>query len=87
MLAVAGIASASALTSAMLAPSGPAAAPTPAQHGTAGIGGPIVPTGQTVHYVVLARGETAPPGAPVVVQTARPQPVTLTARTRQSGQP
>lgn len=84
LIAFAGLASASAVVTAML-PSVVPAASLDAPFG--GVLGPQPTVVHVTHYVTLQPGQTAPPNAPVVVQPT-PQPVIhVVTRTRQSGVP
>jgi hypothetical protein len=86
-----GIASASALATAMLPSVAPAA---DAGGGSSAALDPAnvasVPTPSVRHvkrYVVLKPGQTAPPNAPVIVRPTPTPRITVVTRTRQSGKP
>lgn len=89
LLAVGGIASASAILTALL----PSVAPRPVDALVAQVdtGAAVVePAPSVVHvkrYVTLAPGQTAPPAASVLVQPTPTPRVRVVTVTRQSGQP
>jgi hypothetical protein len=95
MLGLAGLASASALTAAMvpsIAPAPAAASVVETAAGGAGTGAEtaaVTPVRRVTRYVVLAPGQTPPPGAAVQAQP-KPTPIVkveVVTRSRQSGQP
>jgi len=80
MVAIAGLASASAIGTAIVAPP-------PSFDAAAGQVAAAIPPGQVVHvvrYVQLLPGQTAPPNT-VVQQAPAPAPRVVTITTRQSG--
>ncbi len=88
LLAFAGIASASAITTAMLPSILPAgSSPVDAAVFGATGQGPQASVLHVTRYVTLQPGQTAPPNAPVVVQPTPTPRVHVVTRTRQSGVP
>jgi len=87
LVAFAGIASASAIVTAML----PSVVPAGATLGAAAVGSTVQnPQPSVTHvtkYVTLAPGQTAPPNAPVVIQPTPTPRVHVVTQTRQSGRP
>lgn len=83
LIAFAGIASTSAIATAML----PSVLPAGVANGASGVSAtqqqPAVR--HVTHYVTLQPGQTAPPNAPVVVQPTPTPQVQIVTRTRQSG--
>ena len=90
LLGLAGVASAAAVTTAMLPSVSPAQQPASvADQLAATAPQPDLPVRHVTRYVTLKPGETAPPDSTVIV---RPQPtpnvtVRIVTRTRQSGKP
>jgi hypothetical protein len=85
LIGLVGIASASAITTALL----PSVTPAPVVTADTAIVQPVA-TPTVVHvtqYVTLKPGETAPPQAAVVVQPTPTPKVTVVTTTRQSGKP
>ncbi len=86
LIAFAGIASASAIATAML----PSVVPVGSTTNAAVIDSAVQPQPSVRHvtqYVTLAPGQTAPPNAPVVVQPTPTPRVHVVTQTRQSGLP
>jgi len=86
LIGVAGVASASAVLTALL----PSVMPTQVVDAGAGFVAEAVPVPSVLHvtkFVTLKPGQTAPPNAPVVVQPTPTPRIRVVTVTRQSGKP
>jgi hypothetical protein len=84
---VAGVASASAILTALLPSVTPVAADAGPGAGVVADAVPAPPVRHVTRYVTLQPGQTAPPSAPVVVQPTPTPRVHVVTVTRQSGKP